>query len=152
MGQDTVGETSGGPTYLPSGDRTIPVGGSIHPSGLTWISTEPWGWITYHYGAFGGMLLESAGSGDQEAPTPQGSVYWHWGPSYVGWVPAGPYSPVLPGPLLRLSTRTATMVAIHRFGNDLRPSLDPGAGSTNMAGLDILFLRPVRLQKLSSDT
>lgn len=61
------------------------------PSGLTWISTEPWGWLTYHYGvwdyapAYGWLWYP----GPVYTPA---AVYWYWGPSHVGWIPAGYYS------------------------------------------------------------
>jgi hypothetical protein len=61
------------------------------PSGLTWVSTEPWGWVTYHYGGWS----HTASFGWVWYPghvyTPA-SVYWYWGPTYVGWVPAGYYN------------------------------------------------------------
>jgi hypothetical protein len=61
------------------------------PAGLTWISTEPWGWVPYHYGYWG----HAGGIGWVWYPghryTP-GSVYWYWGPTYVGWIPLGRYS------------------------------------------------------------
>ena len=60
------------------------------PTGLFWISHEPWGWVPYHYGRwdldpfygwvwFPGTRFAAA------------HVYWYWGPSYFGWVPAGYY-------------------------------------------------------------
>lgn len=65
--------------------------------GLTWVSTEPWGWVTYHYGAwdfapgFGWVWYP----GRSFSP---GRVVWYWGPDYVGWAPAGPYSPYMHSP------------------------------------------------------
>lgn len=61
------------------------------PSGLTWVSTEPWGWVTYHYGVWD----YAVGMGWVWHPGriySPGAVYWYWGPSYVGWIPAGYYS------------------------------------------------------------
>lgn len=61
------------------------------PSGVTWISYEPWGWVPYHYGtwdylpAYGWSWLP----GRRFAPA---WVYWYWGPSYVGWCPTGYYT------------------------------------------------------------
>jgi hypothetical protein len=61
------------------------------PSGLTWISYEPWGWVPYHYGSwdyapgFGWIWYP----GRTYAPA---WVYWYWGPSQVGWCPIGYYS------------------------------------------------------------
>lgn len=88
------------------------------PSGLTWISTEPWGWVTYHYGVWG----HAPGVGWFWRPgntfTP-GSVYWQWGPSYVGWVPAGPYSPYYQDPYYALPP-FGFYRSFHRF-DGLRP-------------------------------
>jgi len=59
------------------------------PSGcLTWVSYEPWGWVPYHYGRwaydpiYGWVWVPGTGY----APA---WVYWMYGPSYVGWAPAG---------------------------------------------------------------
>jgi len=62
------------------------------PTGLTWVSTEPWGWVTYHYGVWGhaGDLGWVWYPGQRYTP---GAVYWYWGPTHVGWIPAGFYSP-----------------------------------------------------------
>jgi hypothetical protein len=60
------------------------------PGGLNWISTEPWGWVTSHYGnwdylpGFGWVWFP----GELYSPA---WVYWYWGPTHVGWVPAGFY-------------------------------------------------------------
>lgn len=61
------------------------------PSGLTWISNEPWGWSTYHYGSwdyapvYGWVWYP----GVQYSPA---WVYWYWGPSYAAWCPSAYYS------------------------------------------------------------
>jgi hypothetical protein len=57
---------------------------------LVWVGYEPWGWVTYHYGRwshhpyYGWVWLP----GYTYSPA---WVYWAWGPSWVGWVPAGWY-------------------------------------------------------------
>ena len=60
-------------------------------SGLTWVAHEPWGWVTSHYGSWdyrdGRGWLWYPGSRYSPA-----WVYWYWGPSHVGWCPAGYYS------------------------------------------------------------
>lgn len=61
------------------------------PSGVTWISYEPWGWVPYHYGTWDyvpayGWVWQP---GRRFAPA---WVYWYWGPSYVGWCPTGYYT------------------------------------------------------------
>jgi hypothetical protein len=57
---------------------------------LTWISYDPWGWGTYHYGRWafdpGYGWVWVPGYGYSPA-----WVYWWYGPSYVGWAPAGWY-------------------------------------------------------------
>ncbi len=60
-------------------------------SGLTWVAHEPWGWVTSHYGSWDyrdgrGWLWYP---GNRYSPA---WVYWYWGPSHVGWCPAGYYS------------------------------------------------------------
>lgn len=61
------------------------------PSGLTWISNEPWGWVPSHYGSWD--LVPGYGwvwfAGSHYTPA---SVYWYWGPTHVAWVPAGYYT------------------------------------------------------------
>ncbi len=61
------------------------------PSGLTWISTEPWGWLTYHYGIwdYGPSFGWVWHPGTYYTPA---AVYWYWGPTHVGWIPAGYYT------------------------------------------------------------
>ncbi|HVT04321.1 MAG TPA: DUF6600 domain-containing protein [Thermoanaerobaculia bacterium] len=59
-------------------------------AGATWVSDEAWGWVPYHYGrwAYSGPYgwVWIPGSGYSPA-----WVYWVYGPSYLGWVPAGYY-------------------------------------------------------------
>jgi hypothetical protein len=61
------------------------------PAGLSWVSTEPWGWVTTHYGVWD--YVPSYGwvwyPGSIYSPA---WVYWYWGPTHVAWVPAGYYS------------------------------------------------------------
>ncbi|MBP1642587.1 MAG: FecR family protein [Acidobacteria bacterium] len=61
------------------------------PSGLTWISDEPWGWMPYHYGSWASM----PGYGWLWRPGRLYSpawVYWHWSDDWVGWCPTGYYT------------------------------------------------------------
>ena len=58
--------------------------------GLTWVSSDPWGWVTHHYGSWDyhnrhGWVWYP---GRVYAPA---RVHWYWGPSYVGWCPTGYY-------------------------------------------------------------
>ncbi len=60
-------------------------------SGLTWVSAEPWGWVTSHYGNWdyrpdSGWLWFP---GTRYSPA---WVYWYWGPTHVGWCPTGYYT------------------------------------------------------------
>jgi hypothetical protein len=80
------------PTRVSAGWRPYDDGYWTHtPSGLTWVSYEPWGWATYHYGtwdyhpAHGWVWYP----GHRYAPA---WVYWYWGPRYVGWCPVGYYT------------------------------------------------------------
>ena len=70
-------------------------------AGLTWVSTEPWGWVPYHYGVWGyaGGIGWVWHPGDRYTP---GAVYWYWGPSHVGWIPAGYYPPTFGPPYCAL--------------------------------------------------
>ncbi|HEX7707787.1 MAG TPA: DUF6600 domain-containing protein [Thermoanaerobaculia bacterium] len=55
---------------------------------LVWVSSDPWGWGPYHYGRWAHDALHGwiwvPGHGYSPA-----WVYWWYGPSYVGWAPAG---------------------------------------------------------------
>jgi len=61
------------------------------PIGLTWISSEPWGWAPYHYGTWD--YVPGHGwvwfPGSRFAPA---WVYWYWGNSHTAWVPVGYYT------------------------------------------------------------
>jgi len=87
-------EVGGSPAWRPyaaAGWRPFNAGWwTPTPVGLTWVSSEPWGWLTYHYGSWS----LSAGYGWVWYPGSYyspGAVYWYWGPNYAGWVPAGYY-------------------------------------------------------------
>ena len=60
------------------------------PIGFTWVSNDPWGYLTHHYGnwsyasGYGWVWYP----GRVYAPA---RVHWYWGPSYVGWCPSGYY-------------------------------------------------------------
>ena len=57
--------------------------------GWSWVSAEPWGWATYHYGRW--MLTPECGwvwvPGRTWAPA---WVAWRNGPDFVGWAPLPP--------------------------------------------------------------
>jgi hypothetical protein len=55
---------------------------------MTWVSYDPWGWAPYHYGRW----AHDPGFGWVWVPGYSYSpawVYWMYGPTYVGWAPAG---------------------------------------------------------------
>src|SRR5207249_3417880 len=58
-------------------------------AGWMWITDEPWGWATYHYGRW--AMVDRAGwvwvPGRVWAPA---WVAWRWGGGYAGWCPLGP--------------------------------------------------------------
>jgi hypothetical protein len=58
-------------------------------NGWTWVSDEPFGWITYHYGRW--MRTQQLGwvwvPGDEWAPA---WVSWRSGGDFVGWAPLPP--------------------------------------------------------------
>jgi hypothetical protein len=57
--------------------------------GWLWVSSEPWGWATYHYGrwAYDGRFGWIWIPGYQWAPA---WVSWRIGIDYIGWAPLGP--------------------------------------------------------------
>ena len=59
--------------------------------GWTWVSDEPWGWATYHYGRW--VNLDGTGwcwvPGYTWAPA---WVSWRYGDGYAGWAPLPPDS------------------------------------------------------------
>ncbi len=58
-------------------------------AGWTWVTDEPWGWATYHYGRW--AMLDGVGwiwlPGRVWGPA---WVAWRWGGGYAGWCPLGP--------------------------------------------------------------
>ncbi len=60
------------------------------PIGLTWVSQDPWGYVTHHYGSWD--LEPSHGwVWYPGAAYARARVHWYWGPKYVGWCPSGYY-------------------------------------------------------------
>ncbi len=78
--------------YATAGWRPYSSGYWTHtPAGYYWVSADPWGGLTSHYGSWSlhsrhgwvwypGVVFSPAW------------VTWYWGPTHVGWVPAGYYS------------------------------------------------------------
>ncbi|HYK03021.1 MAG TPA: FecR family protein [Thermoanaerobaculia bacterium] len=77
--------------YVSAGWRPYYNGYWHHGRGgsLVWVSYDPWGWGTHHYGrwafdpGFGGWFWVP-GYGYSPA-----WVYWSYGSGYIGWAPAG---------------------------------------------------------------
>lgn len=70
--------------------RPYTIGGWVFTdAGWTWMSDEPFGWITYHYGRW--MRTHTLGwvwvPGDQWAPA---WVSWRYGNDFAGWAPLPP--------------------------------------------------------------
>ena len=66
-------------------------------AGWTWVTGEPWGWATYHYGRW--AYLGGTGwvwlPGRVWAPA---WVAWRYGDGYAGWCPLGPHGAVMDNP------------------------------------------------------
>lgn len=80
--------------------------------GWTWVSDEPFGWATYHYGRW--VQLERRGwcwvPGDEWAPA---WVSWRYSDDYVGWAPLPPEA--------RFEPRRGITVSVD-FTYDIGPS------------------------------
>ncbi len=80
-----------------------------------WVSDEPWGWATYHYGRwnlspeFGWYWVPQT----QWAPA---WVSWHTGGGYVGW------APLYPSGVTIISPRAYVFVQERRFTEPVRPT------------------------------
>jgi hypothetical protein len=62
------------------------------PIGLTWWSSDPWGWYPFHYGSW---FFDAGFHHWCWAPSYTYSpawVYWGYSGNYVGWCPVGYYS------------------------------------------------------------
>jgi len=93
--------------------------------GWSWVSNEPFGWITYHYGRW--MRTHSLNwvwfPGDQWAPA---WVSWRYGGDYAGWAPLPPEARFNPTDGIKqwaddaynLSAADYTFVPATEFGDD----------------------------------
>ncbi len=61
------------------------------PSGYTWVSSETWGWVPYHYGTWDYAPHHGWVWYPGRVYSPAW-VYWYWTPTHVGWCPVGYYS------------------------------------------------------------
>ncbi len=78
--------------YSSSGWRPFTRGYWTHtPGGYYWVSSDPWGGFTSHYGSW--SLHPYHGwvwyPGNVFSPA---QVTWYWGPTHVAWIPSGYYS------------------------------------------------------------
>jgi hypothetical protein len=99
--------------------------------GWTWISNEPFGWITYHYGRW--MRTRTLGwvwfPGDQWAPA---WVSWRYGNEFVGWAPLPPEARFNPATGIQqwadqqynLGATDYTFVPASDFGDDNMADVD----------------------------
>jgi hypothetical protein len=90
---DVGGQRYWRPTAADDGDWSPYSDGSwtYTPSGLTWVASEPWGWVPYHYGTWD-YLDDYGWAWEPGAVYSPAWVYWYWGPSEVGWCPVGYYT------------------------------------------------------------
>ena len=94
--------------------------------GWTWVSSEPFGWATYHYGRW--VLLRNTGwcwvPGNQWAPA---WVAWRNNGNYVGWAPLPPETLYFSnnewssyyGDACGISPRCFTFVRNNHFGSSI---------------------------------
>ena len=117
------------------------------PSGLTWVSSEPWGWLPYHYGtwvsdpALGWMWCP----GNDYSPA---WVYWDYTPGWVGWCPIGTYGSWQPYSYSRHARVNAgggrVPVYPHLRGRVAVAQIDPRGWNYAPAGRITVRLDPAR--------
>ena len=95
-------------------------------AGWYWVSAEPWGWATYHYGRWD--FTEQHGwywvPQTQWAPA---WVSWHEGGGYVGWAPLQPSVTISVNGFVgfnqsHISPRAFVFVEHRRFLDPIRPT------------------------------
>jgi hypothetical protein len=95
-------------------------------AGWYWVSEEPWGWATYHYGRWD----FSAQVGWYWMPQTQWApawVSWHEGGGYVGWAPLQPSARISGGGSVTVNValiapRAYVFVEQRRFLEPIRPT------------------------------
>jgi hypothetical protein len=96
-------------------------------AGWYWVSDEPWGWATYHYGRWD----YSGQDGWYWVPQTQWApawVSWHEGGGYIGWAPLQPSVSISVNGFVgynesRISPRAYVFVQQNRFLEPVRPSI-----------------------------
>jgi hypothetical protein len=65
-----------------------------HPYGLTWVSSEPWGYAPYHYGRWANVNNQwywvPEGVNSQPTYSPALVAFVPLNQNQIGWVPLGP--------------------------------------------------------------
>ena len=96
--------------------------------GWTWVSDEPWGWATYHYGRW--VNIDGTGwcwvPGYRWAPA---WVSWRFGGGYCGWAPLPPATFV--GVEFGDVGFSAASFRGYHFGGDIDVNFHIGAGCYN---------------------
>ena len=99
--------------------------------GWTWVSSEPFGWITYHYGRW--MRTHTLGwvwvPGEQWAPA---WVSWRYGNNFVGWAPLPPEAVFNPATVIQqwvddqydLTASDYTFIPAADFGDENMADVD----------------------------
>jgi hypothetical protein len=108
-------------------------------AGFTWVSDEPWGWATYHYGRWAN--IDGIGwvwvPGYRWAPA---WVSWRYGGGYCGWAPLPPetlYGAEYGDPGVSVG------FGFH-FGGDVDVSFDIGPGCYNFIRVEDMGERNYR--------
>jgi len=86
--------------------------------GWYWVSDEPWGWATYHYGRWD-MNAKFGWFWVPQTVWAPSWVSWHEGGGYIGWAPLSPSGRV---DVEVISPRAFVFVEERRFLEPIRPT------------------------------
>jgi hypothetical protein len=87
-------------------------------AGWYWVSDEPWGWATYHYGRWD-INAEFGWFWVPQTVWAPAWVSWHEGGGYIGWAPLSPSGRV---DVKVISPRAFVFVEERRFLEPIRPT------------------------------
>jgi hypothetical protein len=95
-------------------------------AGWYWVSDEPWGWATYHYGRWDFDQRVGWFWVPQTMWAPAW-VTWHRGAGYVGWCPLPPSARIASSGVIEVNTRAIpqrgfVLVEERRFLEPVRPT------------------------------
>lgn len=95
-------------------------------AGWYWVSDEPWGWATYHYGRWDFDARVGWFWVPQTMWAPAW-VSWHRGAGYVGWCPLPPSARIASSGVIEVNTRALpqrgfVVVEERRFLEPVRPT------------------------------